>query len=311
MKRAALGVLIVIVVMAPVAIFSGCVGGKISAIDDIITSTSLMNSGETRVAEIDLEAGAYSNAKIKLAAAKVDYQEALKILDNATTVFDAEKEIIELNKIICSYSLDSIAALQNFTVFMEHMDKAAAYMEGVAYMEADDIASIRSELKLASDALNDTSPLMSTAKEKCFSIDMDTVPIRSKSGILEDRLSLEQSEKLISAYGEILSGVYSLVDGMEHMLEAVEYMEQEHWYTAELEFGESSEDLSKSRDIFVNLKNSEFAEISTLAIEVYVPLTELLEAVDHLEAACGYVDRGDFSKAEKEFNEVLAFLEYF
>jgi len=311
MKRTALGVLIVIVAMATVAIFSGCVGGKISAIDDIITSSSLMNSGETRVAEIDLEAGAYSDAKIKLTAAKVDYQEALKILDNATTVFDAEKEIIELNKVICSYSLDSIAALQKFTVFMEHMDKVVAYMEGAVNVEPDDIALIRSELKLADDALDDTAPLISTAKEKCFSIDMDTVPIQSKSGILEDRLSLEQSEKLISEYGEMISGDYSLVDGVERMLEAAEYMEQEHWHTAQLWFGECSADLSKSRDIFMNLKNSEFAEISTSAIEIYVPLTEVLEAVDHLEAGCGYADRGDFSKAEKEFNEVLAFLEYF
>jgi len=82
----------------------------------------------------------------------------------------------------------------------------------------------------------------------------------------------EQSEKLISVYGEMLSGLYPFLDGMEHVLEVIEYIEKEDWHSAEREPGKCSADFSKSRDIFVNLKNLEFVEISVPAIEMYVAL---------------------------------------
>lgn len=302
MKKKTIAGLIVIAAIVLVAMFAGCIEEeKISASDDINISVSLANSGATRIEKIDLEAGVYSDAKAKLTASKVDYEEALKILSNATTDYDEEKKIIETNKIICSYSLDGIAVLQNLTICLEHLDKAAAYMEG------EDIASIISELKLAEDALNDASPFIFTAKEKCFSIDVDTVPIESKSEILEDRISIEQTEKMISENGEMISGMYPFVDGMEHMLKAVDYMEKEAWHSAELEFGKCSPDFSKSKDTFINLKNSEFTEVSVPAIEMHVFLSKTLEALPHLEAGCGYASKGDFKKAEVEFNKIPVF----
>lgn len=302
MKKKTIAGLIVIAAIVLVAMFAGCIEEeKISASDDIEISSRLMDSGATRLGEIDLEAGAYSDAKAKLRASKVDYEEALKILNNATTDYDEEKKIIETYKIICSYSLDGIAALQNLTICLEHLDKALAYMEGM------DIASIRSELKLAEDALNDASPFISTAKEKCFSIDVDTVPIESKSEILYARILFEQDEKMFSEFGEMISGMYPLVDGMEHMLKAVDYMEKEYWHSAELEFGKCYFDFSKSKDTFINLKNSEFTEISVPAIEMYGLLSEMLEALPHLEAGCRYASIGDFEKAEEEFNKIPEF----
>jgi outer membrane murein-binding lipoprotein Lpp len=302
MKKKTISGLIVIAAIVMVAMFAGCIEDeKISASDDINISVSLMNSGATRIEKIDLEAGEYSDAKAKLTASKVDYEEAFKILNNATTDYDEEKKIIETNKIICSYSLDDIDALQNITICLEHLDKASAYIE------SDDIASFRSELKLAEDALNDASSFIFTAKEKCFSIDIDTVPIESKSEILENRISIEQNEKMISENGEIISGMYPFADGMENMLKAIDYINNEDWHSAELEFGYCSPDFSKSKDTFNNLKNSEFTEVSVPAIEMYGILSKLLEALPHFEAGCRYASKGNFNKAEDEFNKIPEF----
>ena len=293
MRKKVIVGLIVIASITLLAMFAGCIE---SASDDIDRAISLMNSGSDRIEEIDLES--YWGAKAKLAASKVDYEEALKILNNATTEYDDEKRIIEINKIICSYSLDYIVACQNLIVCLEHLDKAGAYFQG------DDLASIRSELKLAEDALNDVSPFMVTAKEKCFSIDVDMVPIEYKSEILGNRISIEQEEKMISELGEIISGMYPFVDGMEHMLKATNYAEKENWHSAELECRKCSSDLSKSRDIFTSLKNSEFTDVSITAIEMCGSLTEWLDTSTHLEAACRYASIGDFEKAEEEFDKI-------
>jgi tetratricopeptide (TPR) repeat protein len=296
MRKKVIVGLIVIASITSLVMFAGCIE---SASDDIDRAISLMNSGADRIEEIDLEA--YSDAKVKLTASKVDYEEALKILNNATTEYDDEKRIIEINKIICSYSLDYIVAFQNSIVCLEHLDKAGAYLKG------DDAASIRSELKLAEDALNDVSPFIATSKEKCFSIDVDMVPIESKSVILGDRISIEQDEKMISELGEIISGMYPFVDGMEHMLKAKNYVEKENWHSAELEYRKCSSDLSKSRDIFTSLKNSEFTDVSITAIEMCGSLTKWLDASTHLEAACRYASIGDFEKAEEEFDKIPEF----
>jgi tetratricopeptide (TPR) repeat protein len=237
-----------------------------------------------------LETGAYSDAKAKLAASKVDYEEALKLLNNATTDYDAEKDAIRTAKVVCSYSLDSIAAFQNLIVCSEHLDKVSAYVEG------DDTASMRSELKLAEDALDDALPLISAAKEKCFSIDVDTVPVESKSELLEDRISIEQSEKIILEFGVLISGMHPYIDGMEHMLKASKYMGKEEWHGAELEFSKCPADFSESKDI-----------IADPAISIYGILTKMLEALPHFEAGCRYADRGNFKKAEEEFNKIPAF----
>ena len=300
MKKTTAG-LIVIVTIVSVVIFAGCVEEKISAAEDVNVAVSLMETGTTRIEKINLEAGAYSDAKAKLMASKVDYEESLKILNNATTDYDDEKDAIRISKVVCSYSLDGIAAVQKLIICLEHLDKLSAYMEG------EDTASMRSELKLAEEALNDALPFISTAKEKCFSIDVDTVPVESRSGLLEDRISIEQSEKMILETGVLISGMYPFIDGMEHMLKAVEYMEKEEWHSAELEFDKCSADFSESKVVFTNLKNSEFAEISVPAISIHGILTKMLEALPHFEAGCGYADRGNFKKAEEEFNKIPMF----
>lgn len=187
------------------------------------------------------------------------------ILNNTTTGYEGENEIIELRRIIelykttCSYSMDEVFALQNLTIGMEHLDKADAYMTG------NDITSIRSELNLSEDALNNATPFITAAKEKCFSIDIDTVQPGYKSGILEDKSALLQSEKLI------------------------------------LELGKSSVDFSKSKNIIIPLKSSEFPEISIMAIEMDGMLGQIIKAIGHYELGCKYADGGNYEDAVDEF----------
>lgn len=305
MKKTTVG-LIVIIAIVSIVIFAGCVEEehveeKISAAEDIYRAGSLMGNGVTRIEKIRLETGAYSDAKSKLAASKVDYEEALKILNNSITDYDDEKDAIRTAKVMCNYNLDRVAAFQNLIVCSEHLDKLSAYAEG------DDVTSMRSELNLAEDALDDALPFISAAKEKCFSIDIDTVPVESRSELLENRIAIEQSEKTILEFGILISGMHPYIDGVEHMLKATKYMQNKEWSSAELEFSKCPADFSESKDTLADLKNSEFAEISIPAIARYGILTKMLEALPHFEAGCRYADRGNFKKADEEFNKIPVF----
>lgn len=310
MKKTTVG-LIVIIAIVSIVIFAGCieeehveeerVEEKISAAEDIYRAILLIENGATRIEKIRLEIGAYSDAKTKLTASEVDYEEALKILNNAATDYDDEKDAIRTAKVMCSYNLDRVAAFRILIICSEHLDKVDAYAEG------DDFASMRSELELAEAALDDALPFISTAKEKCFSIDIDIAPAESRSELLENRISIEQNEKMISEFGVLISAMYPYIDGVEHMLKAIEYMQNEEWHRAELEFGKCPADFSESKDTLAGLKNSEFAEISVPAIARYGILTKMLEALPHFEAGCRYADRGNFKKAEAEFNKIPVF----
>ena len=297
MRKEPITGIIVIVAIAAIVMFSGCVEEKISAADDIDMSGSLMDSGWNRLDKIDrdIEVGAYSSSKIRLVASKTDYEEALKILNDATTDYEEENDIIELNKILCNYNLDYIDSYRNLIDCLCHLDKSSAYMV------AEDIDGTRSELKLAENALNSTLPPIRSAKEKIFGIDINTAPIESKSNIQESRADIEQSEEMMLENGEFIAGMYPFLNGMEHLIKATDYMEKEEWYSAELELGETSTDFSKSRNIFMPLKNSEFTEVSAPTIEMLGMLDKMVEAIGHYETGCKYADRGSFEKAADEF----------
>ncbi|MEA1895556.1 MAG: hypothetical protein U9N36_10235 [Euryarchaeota archaeon] len=305
MKKTTVG-LISIIAIVSIVIFAGCVEEervkeKISAAEDISRAGLLIGNGAARIEKIRLEIGAYSDAKTKLTASEVDYEEALKILNNSATDYDYEKDEIRTVKVMCSYNLDSVAVFRNLIICSEHLDKVDAYAEG------DDFASMRSELKLAEDALNDTLPFISTAKEKCFSIDIDTAPAEIRSELLENRISVEKREKMVLEFGMLVSGMHPYIDGTEHALKATKYMQNEVWNSAEFEFRKCSVDFSESKDVLEDLKSSEFTEISVPAITRYGISTKMLEALPHLEAGCRYADRGNFKKADKEFNKVPVF----
>ena len=294
MKIKITGIITVFVAIIAIMMFSGC----ISASEDINMATSLINSGTDRIEDINLDDGDYSGAKIILSASKVDYEEALKILDNTETDYDDEMKIIEMNKITVSYSLDIISSFQYFIVFMEHFDKS------MAYMESDDFTKSKSELKLANEALTDSKPFISKAKAKSLSIDMDAIPVEYKSTILEDRLSIEDYDKMLSDMNELVSGMSPFLDGIEKMYDAVDYMEREEWKNAELAFGESYSDFSKSKNIFKNLKTSEFTEVSVVAIELDALLIGMLDELPYFEAGCRYMSEGNAYKANEEFSKI-------
>lgn len=277
------------------AISSGCVD---SANDEIDMAVSLMNSGSDRIGEIDLEKDSYSTARAKYTASEADYEEALKILNSATTDTDDEKKSIKLYTDVCEYTLEYIKGSQKLLVALEHSDKFGVYFE------SDDLASAKTELKLAEDALDEATPLISIAKQKSSSIEAGEVPVEMKSVIIEDKLVIEQDYNDISDVQEMFSAMHPLIEGFEHMQIGNEYIENEEWKKAEFEFNKSYEDISKSKEIFVPLMKSESTETSVLAIEMNTILTETLDALIHLETGCRYASENNFNKAYEEFDKI-------
>lgn len=89
-------------------IFAANLGSKVSAADEINTSASLINSAETRIMSVrqDVESSTYSNAKINLNASETDFEEALKILNNASSDYEEEIQDIETYKTLAEGGLD-------------------------------------------------------------------------------------------------------------------------------------------------------------------------------------------------------------
>ncbi len=293
MRKNIIAGLILLIAILIISSFSGCIAK--SAINEINSSALLMNSGKSKLGNIDLTSS--MSARVQLDASKADYEEALKILNNATTDYDDEKNIIEIDKISCNYSLDVIATDQNLVTYIEHLNKSSAYME------SNDFASARSELKLAEEALNKTTSLISNAKVKIYSIDINTIPVESKSELLENRNLIEKLEKRLTQNGNMISGMNPLIDGLEHAHNASDYIRNEKWNSAGLELNSSSSDLMKARNAFNALKTSEFLEISVASIKTDGTLAQLLEVISHSEAGSKYANQGDFVKANEEFDK--------
>jgi hypothetical protein len=283
--------------------FSGCTENKVSAAEEINTSSSLIYSADLRVesAISAMDEGTYTSAKTGLKAAKIDYEEALKILNNASSGYEEETQDIERYKIFAGAGLDSVSYLENLILATEHLDKS------VAYLGSEDIDLSRNELDKANEALNNSTVYLSSAKEKAFSIDPDSVPVEQKSYVTVLRDDIETSEKIILDIKQMTNGMYPYMDGSEHLFKAVEYLETEEWGKAADEFADSSVKFSESKKNLDKLKDSDYSEISVGAIEICGVLTQFEKDLPHFEAGCRYMEKGRYSQAETEFNKISSY----
>lgn len=98
--------------------FSGCVENKVSAAEEINTSVSLINSAYLKVesAISAIGEGTYTASKTGLKAARVDYEEALKILNNASSDYEEETQDIERYIIFAETGLDTVSYSENTIV---------------------------------------------------------------------------------------------------------------------------------------------------------------------------------------------------
>lgn len=282
---------------------SGCTGIKDSAAEEINTSFSLIYSADLKVesAVSDMGEGSYTSAKTDLKAAKVDYEEALKILNNASSDYEEETQDIERYIIFSEAGLDAVSYSENLILVLEHLDKFAAHLD------SEDIDQSRQELDKASGALNNSIVYLSSAKEKIFSIDLDSVPVEQKSYVTVQRDGLETSEKMSLEFMQMINGMHPYLDGSEHLFKAVESLETEEWGKAADEIADSSVKFSESKKSLEKLKDSDYSEISVGAIEICGVLTQFEKDLPHLEAGCRYMEKGRYSQAEAEFNKVSSY----
>lgn len=288
-----------------ITFFSGCVENeiftaKVSAAEEINTSISLINSAETRIMSVrqDLESGTYTNAKINLNASETDFEEALKILNNASSDYEGEIQEIEIYKTLAEGGMERLHSLESLITAMEHLDKSIAY----AYSKEFNLS--RKELDIANEALNESAASSISAKEKIFTIDPESVPIEQKSSILLLRNELEASETMHTELRQMMRGMYPYMDGYECFSNGIEYGDAKEWGKAADEFGKASDKFSESQKILEGLKDSEYSEISVGAIGICGVLAQMDKDLPHIEAACRYMEKGRYSQANAEFNNI-------
>lgn len=273
---------------------------KVSAAEEINTSIALINNAETRAMSVrqDIESGTYTAAKMNLNASKIDFEEALKILNNASSDYEEENQEIEKYKTLAEGDLNRVHSLESLIIAMEHLDKSLAY----AYSKEFNLS--RKELDIANEALNESAASSLLAKEKLFTIDPDSVPVEQKSSIILLRDDLETSETMYEELRQMMKGMDPYMDGYEYLLNGIEYGDNKKWGKAADEFEKASDKFSESHAILEELKDSEYSEVSVGAIEMCGFLTQIEKDLPHLEAGCRYIEKGRYSQAETELSKV-------
>jgi hypothetical protein len=296
MKKRIIFVLLVLILSA-----SGCTEQKSAAQKNIELATSLMSSGEELIEDID--SNYPTDAKNKLYASKVSYEDALEILENITTEDEEEKKIIETNIIICNYYIESIESQEHLADCYEHLSKAESYI----YIEDYDKA--HKELTLFSNAVSSASPNLENAKKLSYDIDMDVVPLELKPVLIYDRETMYNNLDIVSELQDLQLTMDYQITGLESYFKALDHMENKEWEQAESRFYEAGSNLTSSRDILIELQDSKYSEISISAIESASVYDDLVTISDHFALACGYMDDGKESKAQEEIELALEELE--
>ncbi|MEZ5335286.1 MAG: hypothetical protein R2741_08640 [Methanolobus sp.] len=288
MKKRILLVLLILMLSA-----SGCTEQGSNAQEEIDIADSLMISAYEMLEDID---PAYpSDAENRLYASQVSYEDALEILENIETKDAEQQKLIGIDIIRCKYSLESIEAEKHLIDCYTHLTKASSYISAEEYDKAHE------EISLFNSAISEASLNAENAKELADEIDIDEVPIESKSDLIYERESIYDTKQIISEFSNIQAALNYEVNGLESYNRALENMDNEEWGKAEVNFNGTVSNLSLSNDIFIELQDSEYSEISTVSIEINSAFDYMITFSEHCETACGYMDDGKIRPANAEF----------
>ena len=114
--------LIILIGFILTILFSGCVENKVSAAEEINISASLINNAELKLESgvSGFSSGAYTGSKIELNVSRVDFEEALKVLNNTSSDYEEENKEIEKLKIFAETGLYRVDCSENLINALEH-----------------------------------------------------------------------------------------------------------------------------------------------------------------------------------------------
>jgi hypothetical protein len=286
------------VVLVAMLAMSGCVEKEQSATSkNIELATSLMSSGEELIEGINTESP--TDARNRLYAAKLSYEEALEILVDTSTEDEEEQKLIDVNTVICNYYLESIAAEEALLDCYEHLSKARTYISIDKYENAHD------EIAKFGTSINSAIPNLKNAKELSSEIKMDDVPLELKPILVMDRESVYNSLKIASELQNLKESLSSQVYGWENYDKALEYYEDGEWERAQTCFEYSASNFTKTREILKYLEDSEYSELSISAIESSIAYDAIITFSEHCGKACEYMADENYEKADEEIELAL------
>ena len=289
---------IIMVVLVTMLAMSGCVEEKQSASSkNIELATSLMSSGEELIEDIDTDSP--TDARNRLYAAKVSYEDALDILEDTSTEDTEEQKLIDVNMIICNYYLESIAAEEDLLDCYDHLLKARTYIN------IDEYDSAHDEIAKFGTSLESAIPNLENAKELSSQIEMDEVPVELKPILILDRESVYNNLEITSELLTLKKSLSAQVYGWENYDKALEYYEEEKWEKAQTCFEYSASNFTDTRDLISDLEDSDYSELSITAIESSVAYDMIIAFSEHCGKACGYMADKNYDKADEEFELAL------
>jgi hypothetical protein len=290
---------IIMVVLVVMLSISGCVEEEkqSAASKNIELATSLMASGEELIEDMDTDST--TDARNRLYAAKVSYEESLELLENTNTEDPEEQKLIDVNTIICNYYLESIAAEEDLLDCYDYLSKARTYISLEEYAEA------KKEISKFGTSVDSAMPNLENARELSSEIEMDDVPLELKPVLIYDRESVFTNLDISSELLILEKSLYSQVDGLENLDMALEYMDEEEWEDAQNYFEYTVSNFTETRDILADLEDSQYSELSISSIESVIIYDASITFAEHCGKACEYMAKDNYDKADEEFELAL------
>jgi tetratricopeptide (TPR) repeat protein len=236
----------------------------------------------------------YSGARIKLASAKTDAEEARKYMERA--------DIEPTRKQAALHYFDAWSNLIQTAICLS--DALEDYNQAVLRcFECKDWSGSTKFLD-AKEHIAQAQRFFLSAKENVELIDVEALPSELKSSIVEIRTYFAEYQAFLPDFGDFIDALVPLVRGYAYVMDGANYVDQENWRAAEISFQESQPHIGEAKSRFENLKNCKTAFVSLSSSKFCSMVRALEDAISHYIMGCEYATKGDFSNANTQFEIV-------
>jgi len=233
----------------------------------------------------------YVNARIKLAGAKTDAEEAIKYIEKAG--FEPTRKQAALHYFgAWSNLIETVIRLS---------DALEDYEQAMLLFNYKDWSGVMTKFLDVKEDIVRAQTYFLFAKENIELIDVETLPSELKSSVVEIQTYFAEYQTYLPDFSNFVDAFVLLIQGYAHVMDGAKYLDQENWRAAEISFQESQPYIGEAKSRFDNLKNCKTAYLASLSSEFYSVASTLEDAISYLVIGCEYAKAGDMSSANSEF----------
>lgn len=260
---------------------------------NLVQAENLLNSSleKTYKAVERWDENDFASARIKLAGAKSDVEEARKLLEKI------DFEPVKKQAIVLMMD-----GWQSYIVCLDHLNNSFEdYYQGTLRWSYQDWDGVITKFLDAKEDVEQAQTYFLSAKENFNQLNLETLSPEFKSSVVETRAFFAEYEKLLPDFSNTIDALIPFVRGMKILLEGATYLDRQDWVSAEIAFKDSLLKVNEAKNKFDNLRYCQTASYSSLASKMFINLQTLETALSHYIRGCQYAEAGNVASASSEF----------